>query len=116
MYRVPKSHWWTYTNRNQYTTAAAKPSRRKRKKKAPDAAKNPRAPVGRLRAYRSRTPADRKVQTRKYSATAQAIGVMSTRASTSPLKLSSVVAKPMTDGVNVVPVPVACDVNSCHQS
>ena len=30
--------------------------------------------------------------------------------------LSSVAAKPMIDGVNVVPRPVACDVNSCHQS
>src|SRR5215468_8393528 len=30
--------------------------------------------------------------------------------------LSSVAANPITDGVNVVPSPVACDENSCHQS
>ena len=30
--------------------------------------------------------------------------------------LSSVAAKPMIVGENVVPMPLACDVNSCHQS
>jgi hypothetical protein len=41
---------------------------------------------------------------------------MRARASSTPLMLSSTVAKPMTLGVNVVPSPVACTVNSCHQS
>ena len=38
------------------------------------------------------------------------------RASSTLLTLSSTVAKPMMLGVNVVPRPVACAVNSCHQS
>ena len=99
-----------------YTAPDRTPRRRKRKKNVPEAAKNPCAPMRRLRANRSRIPPERKIHAAMYTATAHAIGVMSVRASSSALTLSSVVAKPMTDGVKVVPMPVACEANSCHQS
>src|SRR5690242_13055195 len=51
-----------------------------------------------------------------YNAIADAIGVIGASRSSTRLTLSSVDANPMTDGVNVVPSPLACAVNSCHQS
>src|SRR5262245_55249276 len=61
-------------------------------------------------------PAERNAHPARYNAIADAIGTMEPCASTTRLRLSSVGPKPMTDGVNVVAMPVACAANSCHQS
>ena len=92
------------------------PTRRKRQKWMPQAAKKPCDRVGRPRAKRSMTPPDRNDHSTSHAAVAPAMVTASSVLSSSALRLSSTAPKPMIDGTNVVASPRAWAENSCHQS